>query len=248
MGFLSNIFSKQTCEICKAEVGALSRTKLKDGKFVCSECTKNCSKFFSPVLYDLEEFKKHLEYMKMQDELYKKEFETIPIEQKVGLMKVLPPEGITFADSIGMFEIKYSKNKDQKLKELFRYDEIMDFKTYAKNTTEGSQKKYSEVGIQIKMMLDAPSMDYHTKHYVHRYVKEFTLPIERNTDNLIDNNNLIYKHLKQILGITLENGVKTSYRNLNEIERYFDREKYAKLADEAEKRVWGKTAEELFNS
>ena len=52
MGFLSNIFSKQTCEICKAEVGALSRTKLKDGTFVCSECTKNCSKFFSPVLYD----------------------------------------------------------------------------------------------------------------------------------------------------------------------------------------------------
>ena len=241
------MFSKQICELCGKEVGMLSRAKLKDGKFVCTDCIKDCSKFFQPVLYDIEEFKKHLEYMKMQDELYHKEFETIPLENKVGLMKILPAEGITFADSIGMFEIKNSKNKEQKLKELFRYDEIMDFKIYTKESPEGSPKKYQEVGINIRMMLDAPSLDYHTKNYVHRYVKEFELPLERNTDN-IDNNMLVYKHLKELMGITnlLGANIKMSYRNLDEIDREFDRDKYSKLADDAEKRVWGKTANEIF--
>ena len=77
MGFLSNLFSKQICEFCGKQVGALSRKKLADKKFICKECEKNCSAFLDPSRFDTEYIKQHMEYMKLQDILYKKEFETL---------------------------------------------------------------------------------------------------------------------------------------------------------------------------
>ena len=49
MGFFKNLFSKQACELCSKEVGALSRSKLKDGKYVCYDCLKNSSAFIPVV-------------------------------------------------------------------------------------------------------------------------------------------------------------------------------------------------------
>ena len=54
MGFLSNLFSKQTCAFCDKEVGALSRKKLHDGNYICKECEKNCSAFLDPSRFDIE--------------------------------------------------------------------------------------------------------------------------------------------------------------------------------------------------
>ena len=248
MGLLSGLFSKEACAICGKEEGFLGRTKLNDGTFICTDCRKECSAYFQPVSYNLEQVKKHIEYMKAEEELYKKEYETIPVENKQNYYKMFS-DGIIFADSIGMFEVITSVNKNQKHKELFRYDDIWDFKMYYKANPEGTGKKYSEVGVKLKMMTEAPTGDYHTKHYITKYAKEFTIPVERNTDSL--EVGFLFKHLNEIMGINAGtvvgyNNVRTEYRNLVEVNKLFDRNKYAELADEVEKRVWGKTAKELF--
>lgn len=248
MGFLSGLFSKEACEICGKKEGVLGRTKLNDGKFICSECRKECSTFFQPVSYNIDQVKKHIEYMKLQEELYQKEYETISAENKQNFYKTFS-DGIIFADSIGMFEVITSTNKNQKHKELFRYDDIWDFKMYYKQAPEGSNRKYSEVGVKLKMMTEAPTGDYHTKHYVHKYAKEFTFPVERNVDNI--EVGFLFKHLNEIMGINAGtvvgyNNVRTEYRNLVEVNKLFDRNKYAELADAAEKRAWGKTGAEMF--
>ena len=248
MGLLSGLFSKEACAICGKEEGFLGRTKLNDGNFICTNCRKECSAYFQPVSYDIEQVKKHIEYMKMQEELYHKEYETIPVENKVNCYKMFS-DGIIFADSIGMFEVITSTNKNHIHKELFRYDDIWDFKQYYKNAPEGSNKKYSEVGVKIKMMTEAPTGDYHTKHYITKYAKEFTFPEERNTDSL--DVGFLYKHLNEIMGITISttinpNNPRTEYRNLVEVNRLFNRNKFTELADAAEKRVWGKTGREIF--
>ena len=46
MGLFSNLFSKQACSLCNTEVGALNRTKLKDGLYICKTCKKDTSAFF----------------------------------------------------------------------------------------------------------------------------------------------------------------------------------------------------------
>ena len=66
MGFFSNLFSKQKCNFCDKEVGALSRKKLHDGNYICKECEKNCSAFLDPCRFDTEYIKQHIEYMKKQ--------------------------------------------------------------------------------------------------------------------------------------------------------------------------------------
>ena len=82
MGFLSNLFSKQQCAFCNKEVGALNRKKLHDGNYICKECEKNCSAFIDPARFDIEFIKQHMEYMKKQDILYKKEFEPLDKKQR----------------------------------------------------------------------------------------------------------------------------------------------------------------------
>lgn len=78
MGLFSNLFSKQACELCGKEVGALGRVKLRDNTYICKECRKETSAFIKLENYTLEEVKKHIEYMKKQNELYEKEFATLP--------------------------------------------------------------------------------------------------------------------------------------------------------------------------
>ena len=51
MGLFSNLFSKQACSLCNTEVGALNRTKLKDGLYICKTCKKDTSAFFKAENY-----------------------------------------------------------------------------------------------------------------------------------------------------------------------------------------------------
>ena len=255
MGIFSKLFSKEICVICGKEVGALSRTKLKDETYVCFDCTKECSYLFKPVLYDLEGFKKHIEYMKFQDELYNY-YKSIDDSHKIIGMKDLFT-GVIFCDEIGMFEVINSKSRNAKHKELFRYDDIMDFKMYGVENPEGTPHKYKEVGIKIKMLTNNISIggDYHTKNYVHKYADEFTIPLLSATDS-IDSiaNNLACKHLNLIMGIAIDGKlgvygdkvVRTEYRKIEEINRLFNRDKYSQAADDTERKILGMTAEEKF--
>ena len=204
MGFISNLFSKQSCVFCNKEVGALNRKKLHDGNYLCKECEKNCSAFIDPARFDTEYIKQHMEYMKKQDELYKKEFETLD----KGKRKRYVHEGyygLEFADDIAMFEVIDPKANKRNYKELFRYDQIKDYETYAKpnNTTGEGQKKYSEVGIRIKLNckigLNAAGNSEAEKRLAHPYVEELNILCAKNTDSANDNTWAI-EHLNKIFG------------------------------------------------
>jgi len=205
MGFLSNMFSKQTCAFCGNEVGALSRKKLHDGNYICKECEKNCSAFIDPSRFDTEFIKQHMEYMKKQDILYKKEFETLDKKQRARFVHE-GYYGLEFADEIAMFEVIDPKANKKNYKELFRYDQIKDYEVYAKpnNTTGEGQKKYSEVGITIKMScqigIDAVGNSEVENKLSHPYVEELNILCARNTDISNDNTSGAIGHLNQIFG------------------------------------------------
>ena len=204
MGFISNLFSKQSCVFCNKEVGALNRKKLHDGNYLCKECEKNCSAFIDPARFDTEYIKQHMEYMKKQDELYKKEFETLDKEKRKRYVHE-GYYGLEFADDIAMFEVIDPKANKKNYKELFRYDQIKDYEIYAKpNTTTGDgQKKYAEVGIKIKMNcrigIDAVGNSEAENKLAHPYVEELNILCARNTDSGTDDTWAI-EHLNKIFG------------------------------------------------
>ena len=204
MGFLSNLFSKQQCAFCSSEVGALNRKKLHDGNYICKECEKNCSAFIDPSRFDTEFIKQHMEYMKKQDILYKKEFETLDKKQKERFVHE-GYYGLEFADKIAMFEVIDPKAKKRNYKELFRYDQIKDYEIYAKpnNTTGEGQKKYSEVGIKIKMNcrigIDAVGNSETENNLAHPYVEELDIICAKNTDSSTDGTWAV-EHLNKIFG------------------------------------------------
>ena len=217
MGFLSKLFSKQTCAFCNNEVGALNRKKLHDGNYICKECEKNCSAFIDPARFDTEYMKQHMEYMKKQDILYKKKFETLDKKQKERIVKE-GYYGLIFADDIAMFEVVDPKASKKNYKELFRYDQIKDYEVYTKtNTSTEGGKKYSEVGIKIKMNcqigMDAVGMSDVEKSIAHPYVEELDILCARNTDSTSDAN-LSIAHLNKIFGRasgTLFGSIKESF-------------------------------------
>ena len=204
MGFLSNLFSKQKCVFCDKEVGALKRKKLHDGNYICKECEKNCSAFLDPARFDAEYIKQHIEYMKKQDILYKKEFEPLDKKKKERFVHE-GYYGLEFADDIAMFEVIDPKAKKRNFKELFRYDQIKDYEVYTKpNTATGEgQKKYSEVGIKIKINcqigINAVGNSEIENRLSHPYVEELNIVCARNTDTSTDSTWAI-EHLNKIFG------------------------------------------------
>ncbi|MBR2543667.1 DUF4428 domain-containing protein [Candidatus Saccharibacteria bacterium] len=202
MGLFGKIFSKQTCEICGKESGPLSRVKLKDGTYICSDCRKNASGFYNPSKYTLDEVKKHFKYMEKMDELYEKEFATIEKGRRDRNVH-LGFYGIEFADDIGMFEIISSEAKKSKHKELFRYDQIDGFETYGIPNSGEGKKKYKETGVRLKMRcaedVETAGSSAEEKARMHPYVSEIKIPIERDVDT-ITHNGLILGHLNFIFG------------------------------------------------
>lgn len=203
MGFFSNLFSKQKCELCGNEVGALSRVKLNDGTYICSECRKNTSAFINLQKLTLDEVKKHIEYMKKQNDFYEEKFATLSDKEVVRCVRI-GYAGIVFADSLGMFEIINAETKKKNYRELFRYDQIKDFEIYAKanSGTSENQKKYAETGVKIIMDSLADignfSANEEEKKHLHPYAIEFILPVARNVDN--KDGGMIKNHLNKIFG------------------------------------------------
>lgn len=203
MGLFSNLFSKQTCELCEKEVGALSRVKLNDGTYICSDCRKNTSAFINIQKCTIDEVRKHIEYMKKQNEFYEQKFATLSDKEVVRCVRV-GYAGIVFADSLAMFEIINADTKKKNYKELFRYDQIKDFEIYAKENsgTEENQKRYAETGVRIIMDSAADignfSANDEQKKRLHPYAMEFILPVARNVD--YKDGGMIKNHLNKIFG------------------------------------------------
>ena len=217
MGLFSNMFSKETCELCGKEAGALARVKLSDGTYICKDCKKETSAFLKVENCTLDEVKKHIEYMKKQDELYQKEFETLP-KDKIDRIVYQGYYGIAFADDLAMFEIILPETSKRHYKELFRYDQIKDFQPYSEQnigTGEGL-KKYKETGLRIIMNCSADigniSSSDEAKKHMHPYAFEFVLPVAKNVDYV--DAGRAKNHLNRIFGRpdeTLVGSIKESF-------------------------------------
>ncbi|MBQ6486553.1 DUF4428 domain-containing protein [Candidatus Saccharibacteria bacterium] len=185
MGIFGNLFSKQACEICKKEVGALSRTKLKDKTYICNDCRKNTSILFEPHLNDLEETKKHLAHMEEMDQLYKEKVEPLS-DKEIDFCGHHGSYKIGFVDSIKMFFIITPQTKKKNKKELFAYDEIESFGPY-ENLNDGShegQKRIEECGVAIKMRA---------------YRMPIKIPIAKNVDTPLGGERIL-EHLNAATG------------------------------------------------
>ncbi len=252
MGFFSDIFSKKACELCGKEAGVLGRAKLKDGKFICTDCVKDCSAFYPTTIHTLEEVKEHMEYMKKFDSFCSEVFDAN--DNKESFTKLFQSTGIVLCDELGMFEIITRKTKEKNYRELFRYDQIFDYKLYGKeNTAENPPKKYTETGIMIKMIsektLDPLYLANHQyDQYKNEYATEFTIPCSGPSDVL--DGGFLLKHLDRVFNevITGKLGVfgqgtvdRTNYHRLDEVDMKFERAKWKEIADEAETKFFGKT-------
>lgn len=196
------LFSKEKCEFCGKEAGMLGRKKLRDKNYICKDCEKNCSAFIDVTKFDTEFIRNHMEYMKKQDELYKKEFETLDKKSKERIVHE-GYFGIVFADEIAMFEVIDPKAEKKNYKELFRYDQIKDYEVYKKENIGQEGKKYLEVGVKIKMNcqvgINAVGMSDIEKKLSHPCVEEIDILCARNTDTTSDTS-LIIGHLNKIFG------------------------------------------------
>lgn len=209
------LFSKEECCFCNQKVGMLSRKKLRDKKYICKDCEKNCSAFIDVSKFDSEYVKQHFEYMKKQDELYKKGFASIPKEEKIYAEYQF--NGLVFADSIAMFEVITSKTEKKNYKELFRYDQIKDYDIYTVLNNQEGGKKYSEVGVKIdfycKEGINSVGMTEQEKAMAHPYVETIKIYYGKNVDNDLGVANAI-NHLDEIF--LREPRYKTLGRNIKE--------------------------------
>ena len=210
------LFSKEECCFCNQKVGILSRKKLRDKKYICKECEKNCSAFLDPSKFDSEYIKQHFEYMKKQDLLYKKEFETLPKEEKVSAIYQF--NGLVFADSIAMFEVITSKTDKKNYKELFRYDQIKNYDIYTVANSQEGGKKYSEVGVKIDLYcregIDSTGMTEQEKQKAHPYAGTIKVYYGKNVDNDLCVATVI-NHLDEIF--LKEPRFKSLARNIKEV-------------------------------
>lgn len=258
MGLFGNLFSKKACGVCGKEVGALSRTQLKDKNYLCSDCKKNTSALFRLGYHDLESTKHHLTYMEKANELYEKEFANLDKSQ-VDYCSHHGSYKIGFADSIGMFEFISPEMKKSNKRELFRYDQIDGFGPYhelnAMNRPEG-QKKYKEYGVLIKLRcaedfarVNASDAE---KALMHPYAIEIKIPLQHNVDRP-SGGDRIYAHLNAIFGsnqnaamdavssvASMMLGAPTAAMVPSMKFSDADRAKYTKLADTVETRAVGK--------
>ena len=179
------LFSKEECCFCNKKVGMLSRKKLRDKKYICRDCEKNCSAFIDISKFDSEYAKQHFEYMKKQDILYKQAFEPLSKEEK--LRTFYQFSGIVFADSIAMFEVITPKTEKKNFKELSRYDQIKDYEIYSSLNNQEGGKKYSEVGVQINLYckngIDSVGMTEQEKAMAHPYVKTIKICYGKNVNS-----------------------------------------------------------------
>lgn len=209
------LFSKEECCFCNQKVGMLSRKKLRDKKYICKDCEKNCSAFIDVSKFDSEYVKQHFEYMKKQNELYKKEFASIPKEEKISAEYQF--NGLVFADSIAMFEVITSKTEKKNYKELFRYDQIKDYDIYTILNNQEGGKKYSEVGVKIdfycKEGINSVGMTEQEKAMAHPYVETIKIYYEKNVNNDLGVATAI-NHLDEIF--LREPRYKTLGRNIKE--------------------------------
>lgn len=70
------LFKEQLCACCGKKTNMLTRVKLRDGNYLCSDCTLQVPKYMAESLksYDLEQFRELKKYITYSDNVLKNKF------------------------------------------------------------------------------------------------------------------------------------------------------------------------------
>lgn len=217
------LFSKEECSFCGNKAGFFSRKKFINNEgYVCKECEKKCSSLVNVSHFTKAELKEHMEYMARENKLYEEAF--VPLDKSKKERFVCVSTGIETADEIAMFRVVSPAADKKVFKELFRYDQIQKYEPYYVNATSNDGKKYSEVGLVLKLNCSRPgfgeaagSVTGKGARNFHPYVHEIKVPTARNVDSFSHVG--LQDHLDKVFGTYEDNsvvgGIKSSFIGTN---------------------------------
>lgn len=195
-------FGKQTCAFCGKEVGMMSRDKIKNDEFICSDCKRTCSRYIQVYRMTKDELLGHMEYMKRQGKL---------VESMEGLKARRVPsagrQGILFYDEAGMFRI-YDADKDHRYAmEMIRYDQVAQYEPYLEEgepDEPGKEKVFGECGVKITLVGGMDDLSQMPKGLrAHPYItQEITIKVNDRDKHIgeLDVNQII-GHFNYIFGV-----------------------------------------------
>ena len=195
-------FGKQTCAFCGKEVGMMSRDKIKNDEFICSDCKRTCSRFLQVYRLTKDELLGHMEYMKRQGKL---------VESMEGLKARRVPsagrQGILFYDEAGMFRIYDVDNDHRYAMEMIRYDQVAKYEPYideAEPDEPGKEKVFGECGVKLTLVGGADDLSQMPKGLrAHPYItQEITVKVNDRDKHIgeLDVNQII-GHFNHIFGV-----------------------------------------------
>ena len=194
------LFSKEECAFCSNKVGFLKRKKLVNNEgYICKSCEMKCSALINVGRFTKEQILEHIKYMERQNKIYEDAFEDVSKDKKQRFMCI--ETGVEFLDEIAMFRFVSPACNKRDNKELFRYDQIKSYEPYfVQNTNSQAGKKYSEVGIKIKLYCSftPDNKDFIENRSYHPYVEEIKVPRHKNVDDF--NNDPMMKYLDKLFG------------------------------------------------
>ena len=184
MGFFSNLFGKQTCCICGAECGPMSRTKIKNKEYVCDTCARNCSLYVRLSEMDKEEVQAHMKFMELRNKVYEEELKPLTGPKVIYYPgSKLDADGVICYMEHGMFIIRHkTDHKHKNYTEVIRFDEV-DYMEYYVDKTPATQDKpeaFKEFGVKIHLVSDKPGSKMskdsinnnpHPHPYIHQEIK-----------------------------------------------------------------------------
>ena len=195
-------FGKQTCAFCGKEVGMMSRDKIKNDEFICSDCKRTCSRYIQVYRLTKDELLGHMEYMKRQGKL---------VESMEGLNARRVPsagrQGILFYDEAGMFRI-YDMDQDHRYAmEMIRYDQVAQYEPYLEEgepDEPGKEKVFGECGVKITLVGGMDDLSQMPKGLrAHPYItQEITVKVNDRDKHIgeLDVNQII-GHFNHIFGV-----------------------------------------------
>lgn len=195
-------FGKQPCAFCGKEVGMMSRDKIKNGEFICSDCKRTCSRYIQVYRMTKDELLGHMEYMKRQGKLVAS-MESL----KERRIPSAGRQGIRFYDEAGMFRIYDVDKDDRYAMEMIRYDQVAKYEPYldeAEPDEPGKEKVFGECGVKLTLVGGADDLSHMPKGLrAHPYItQEITIKVNDRDKHIgeLDVNQIIC-HFDHIFGV-----------------------------------------------
>ncbi len=218
------IFNKQICTHCGKAANILTRRKLKDGQYICSECSKKCPSFFITYCLDRLTYSQYVEYLQHREENRKKleefnvtdvYFDRVYVDMDKGWM-IFGQYGDKFRNKAEML----SKNPD-----IFDVSKMIyaNLLYIPKDVKEGFFNDKACMDVKLVIAFDDP---WYPVSFAETVMYDYRAKIEGKkmfSSDLIIELNPIHNELVTYLGsVLLENGVDIPISLGNAVTTKFD--------------------------